>query len=497
MQMIPSPYPILSLFIITLPIGAALIWLWPREEHARWIALFTALVDLALSLFILIGFDPDIKGFQFVEYSSWISTINANYIMGVDGITVLFLPLAVLLLIGVIISSWRSHQQMPRLYFTMLLLLESATLSIFCALDGLLFFLFWELTLIPLFFLNSFWGTGPNRRYAAVKYTLFMMVGGVPLLFGFVLLALNHAASTGVFPAGLTFNYLDWFSTPIDIKTQILIFILLLFGFAVKTPIVPLHTWMPVVAMEGSISVAAYMLGLKLGAYGLIRFVLPLVPDAARELQWLLVILGVIGVLYGAIVALAQTNLRNMLVFSSISHVGLVVLGIATLSQQGLQGAVYQLLNFVIAAGGLFLLTGFLHQRIGSTDIISLGGVAKHMPVLAGMFLLLGLASMGFPGTSGFPAEFLLLFSVIKGHIGAGLAALATVILGAAYFVSMYRKSFMGPSTNPVVAESIDLRKREFIVMLIFVVLVIVGGFYPSGVLDILSTTSQYWAARF
>ncbi|MCP4263766.1 MAG: NADH-quinone oxidoreductase subunit M [Planctomycetes bacterium] len=495
--MIPSTYPILSLFIVTLPVGAALIWLWPRAEHARWIALLTALVDFALSLFILTRFDPTIKGFQFVEHANWIPTINAHYIMGVDGITVLFLPLTVLLLIGVIISSWQSQQQMPRLYYTLILLLESATLSIFCALDGLLFFLFWELTLIPLFFLNSFWGTGPNRRYATVKYTLFMLVGGVPLLFGFVLLALNHAASAGGFPAGLSFDYLTWLNTPMDNKTQILIFLLLLFGFAVKIPIVPLHTWMPVVAMEGCLSVAATLLGLKLGAYGLIRFVLPLAPDAANELQWLLVMIGVIGMLYGAVVALAQTNLRNMLAFSSISHVGLVVLGAATLSQQGLQGAVFQLLNFVIASGGLFLLTGFLQNRIGSTDIISLGGVARHMPVLAGMFLLFGLASMGIPGTSGFPAEFLLLFSVIKSHIGAGLAALAAVILGAAYFVSMYRKSFMGPSTNPVVAEGVDLRKREFIVMLLFAVLIIIGGLYPTAVLDISRTTSQYWAARF
>jgi len=386
---------------------------------------------------------------------------------------------------------------MPRLYFTLILLLESSILCIFCALDGVLFFLFWELTLLPLFLLNSLWGAGPNRRYAVIKYTLFMLVGGIPLLFGFVLLALNHAASAGGFPAGLSFNYLDWLNTPVDSKSQILIFLLLFFGFAVKTPVVPLHTWMPVMAMEGSIPVGASMVGLKLGAYGLIRFVLPLAPDAAHDLQWLLLLLGVAGVLYGAVVALTQTNLRNMLAFSSISHVSLVVLGIATLSQQGLQGAVYQLLNFVITAGGLFLLTGFLHQRIGSTDIVSLGGAARQMPVLASLFLILGLTGMGVPGTTGFPAEFLLIFSVIQSHIGAGLAALAAVILGAAYFLSIYRKSFMGPTTNPVVAQSIDLRKSELVVMLIFGALVIIGGFYPKGVLDVISATSHYWAARF
>ncbi len=486
--------PLLSLMIATLPIGAALMWLWPRASHARWIALITVLVDLLLSLKVLVDFDPSSSGFQFVERAAWIPTLNAQYLLGVDGISVLFLPLTVLLFVGVILSSWNSTAKMQRLYYTLLLLLESTTLGIFCALDGILFFLFWELTLIPLYFLISFWGVGPNRRYAAVKYTLFMLMAGIPLLFGFILLAFNHAEVTNVaLPAGLSFDYVTLLHTPLGLDLQLLVFLLLLLGFAVKIPIVPLHTWLPVVAMQGPASVAATMVGLKLGVYGLIRFVIPLAPEAAKEYAWLLAALGTIGVLYGAILAMAQTNLRRMLAFSSISHVGLVVLGIASLTQQGMQGAVFQLLNFTVIAGGLFLLSGLLHRRTGSTDFISLGGAAKSMPLLASFFLLFGLASLGIPGTSGFPAEFLILYSAITTHTGAGLAALVAVILGAVYFLSLYRKAFFGPITNPVIAQAQDLQKRELIIIGISAILILVAGFYPAIVLDITDVTVQAW----
>jgi len=489
--------PLISLMLVTLPLGALLIWLWPDPGKARWIALGTALLDLALALMVLARFDAAAPGFQLVEQVAWIPTLNIQYLVGVDGISVLFPPLTVLLFIGVILASWNSARSMPRLYYTLLLLLESATLGIFCSLDLMLFFLFWELTLIPLYFLVSLWGIGPNRRYAAVKYTLFMLGGGMPLLFGFLVLAFNHAELAGLgIPSGLSWDYRELLATPLAINMEILVFLLLLAGFAVKTPLFPLHTWLPVVSMEGPASVAALMTGLKLGAYGLLRFAVPLAPNAAQELHWLLAGLGVVGILYGALAAMAQTNLRRMLAYSSISHVGLVVLGIASLNLQGIQGALFQLLNFTIVAGGLFLLTGLLHHRIGSTDHIHLGGLFRTMPLLSAFFFLFGLAAMGVPGTNGFPAELLILLSALQTHTGAGLAALFGVVLGAAYFLGIYRKSFFGPVTSPVVADALDLRPRELLVAVVLALLVLAGGLYPQGVLDLTHAAGAQWTER-
>jgi NADH-quinone oxidoreductase subunit M len=489
--------PLISLLILSLPLGAALVWLMPSARQARWVVLATAVFDLLLALVILWRFDPQQSGFQMVESLNWIPSLNIHYQVGVDGFSILFLPMTVLLFIGVVLASWNSVRTMPRLYFSLLLVLESTTLGIFCALDTMLFFLFWELTLLPLYFLISLWGTGPNRRYAAVKYTLFMLAGGVPLLFGFILLAFNQADAAGAsIPAGLVFDYQVLLSHPLPLEMQTLVFLLLLAGFAFKTPVFPLHTWLPVIAMEGPASIAALMTGLKLGAYGMLRFVVPMAPDAAQEFHWLLAGLGVIGILYGAILALAQTNLRRMLAYSSISHVGLVLLGIASFNIQGIQGAVFHLLNFTLIAGGIFLLIGFLHHRIGSTEIASLGGVVQTMPLLTAFFFLFGLASMGVPGTSGFPAEFLLLLSALTTHTGAGLAALFGVVLGAGYFLRIYRRAFLGPITSPVVSDALDLRQRELLVVSVMAALILFTGLYPDAVLDITRMTSEEWVTN-
>jgi NADH-quinone oxidoreductase subunit M len=495
--MTESGFPLLSLLIMTLPLGASLIWLTPDPRHARWIALLTALVDLAFALAVVTGFDHDAGGFQFVEHHAWIPTLHIEYLVGIDGISVLFLPFTVLLFIAALLASWSSVRTLPRLYYTLLLILESATLGIFCALDTMLFFMFWELTLIPTFFLISLWGIGPHRRYAAVKYTLMMLAGGVPLLFGFLLLAFNHASLSGAgVPAGLVFDYPTLLNETLPSELQVAVFFLLLLGFAVKAPVFPLHTWLPTVAMEGPAAIAAIMTGLKLGAYGLIRFTVPLAPDAAQNFHWLLAGLGVVGILYGALAALSQTNLRRMLAFSSLSHVGLVLLGIASFNLQGIQGALYQLLNFTIVAGGIFLLAGFLHHRVGSTELLSLGGVAHSMPLLAAFFFLFGLAGMGVPGTNGFPAEFLLILSALKTHTGAGLAALAGVILGAAYFLGIYRRAFLGPVHSAVIADAVDLRVRELVVVSLMAVLILVGGIYPNGVLELTRAASEDWVGH-
>ncbi len=487
-------FSLLSLLIFSPLVVAALLWLSRNLQVIRALALVGNIVVLLIALFILVGFDNNQNGFQFIEKISWIPTLNIHYQVGIDGISVLFLPVTTLLFIGVIVGSWNSIQTMPRLYYSLMMVLQTATLGIFSALDTMLFFFFWELTLIPIYFLVSLWGIGPNRRYAAVKYTLFMLAGGIPLLFGFIILAFNAAA--GDIPAQLSFDYLSLLNNPLPVEAQATVFILLLLGFGAKAPVFPFHTWLPAIAMEGPVSIAAIMTGLKLGAYGLIRFMIPLAPEAALDYHWLLAGLGVVSILYGTIVALNQSNIRAMLAYSSISHIGLVILGIASYNIQGIQGSIFQLFNFSIIVGGLFLLTGFLHHRTGSTDSLSLGGIASSMPLLASFFMLFGMAGLGIPGTNGFAAEHLILLSALQTHTGAGLAALLDVVLAASYFLIIYRKAFFGTINRPVITESADLLPRELGLILLLTVLILFTGFFPNSILDITRGASELWLQK-
>ena len=483
----------LTPLLLIYPIGALLIWLTPRPESARMVALAVNGIGLTLAALVLAGFDPSQSGFQMVARTPWIPSLHIDYAVGVDGISVLFLPATALLFLGVNLASWNNVRELPRLYHSLLLLQAGATLGVFCAVDTLLFFLFWELSLVPFYFLVGLWGVGPHRGYAATKYTLIMLGGGVPLLFGFIVLAFNHAAYSG---AGLSFDLATLLGTPLPDHLEWLVFLLLFLGFAVKTPVFPLHTWLPLLSMEGPVAVVTLLTSLKLGAYGLIRFAVPLAPDAAQELHWLLAGLGAFGLLYGAVVAMAQTNLRAMLAYSSLSHVGLVLLGIASLNLQGVQGAVLQLLNFTLISGGLFLITAFMQQRLGSTDALSLGGAARSMPLLASFFLFFGLASLGIPGTSGFPAELLILISAIQTHTGAGLAALFGMVVGAGYFLNLYRRAFLGPLTNPVVAAASDLRPRELALLIVFAAMILMFGLHPTPLLDIIRPAAEAWVGR-
>lgn len=492
-----AAWPLLTLMLITPLVGSLLIWLVPGPRLARWVLPASLLVALGLALAVLWRFDPGQAGFQGVEETVWIPSLNIHYRVGVDGLSVLFPPLTLVLFLGVNVASWTAIRNLRRLHDSLLLLLASALLGIFCALDLMLFYLCWELTLLPLYFLVSLWGPGPQRRYAAAKYSLFMLAGGVPLLFGFVQLAFNHAEVGGLgLPNGLSWDYRQLLATPLTPGRETSVFLLLLLGFAVKTPLFPLHTWLPVVAMEGPAGVAALITGLKVGAYGLIRFALPLAPGAAQDFHWLLAGLGTLGLVYGALAALAQTNLRRLLAYASLSHVGLVVLGLASFDLAGLQGAVFQLLNFTLIAGGLFVLLRFLDLRLGSVDLIALGGVAGAMPRLAASFFFLSLASLGVPGTSGFPAEFLLLMSALNAHLGAGLLALLTMVLAAAYVLDGYRRAFFGPPGHKAIITAADLRPRELGVALACCLPVLVLGLWPDLLLDPLGAAGQEWVAR-
>lgn len=490
-------FPLLSATLLTPLAGSVLLWTMRDAGKARWVALSTAVVDLVLALIALARFHPADPGFQLVERVPWVSTLNVHYHVGVDGISVLLLPLTALLFAGAIGASWSSVRTLSRLYYSLLLLLQTSTLGVFLALDTILFFLFWEITLIPIYFLVSLWGVGPNRRYAAANYALVMLAGGVPLLFGFIVLAFQHpsAASVGL-PFGLVFDYPELLKAPPAPAWQGLVFLLLTLGFAVKVPLFPLHTWLPVLAKEGPAPLLALITGLKLGVYGLIRFVVPLTPVAAQTYHWVLSAFAVVGILYGALAALGQTNLRRMLAYASVSHAGFAVLGISALNIQGIQGAVFQLLNFPLVAGGLFLLAGFLHHRIGSTDSVHLGGAARTMPLLAASFFLFGLAGMGVPGTSGFPAENLILIGALRSHAGSGMAALFGVVLTAAYFLGAYRKSFFGPLRNAVLADAADLRPRELAISLLLAAVVFIAGVWPQAVLDLIGSATEAWVAQ-
>lgn len=477
---------LLSLVIFLPLAGTVLLWLLP-QRHGRAVATGVLLLTLALAVAVVVVFDSAQGGFQLVERALWIRSLRVHYLVGVDGLSVLFLPATVLLFLGSSVAAWTAVD-CPRHHFSLLLFLATATLGVFCALDTVLFFLFWELTLVPLYFMVGRWQATADGRNVAARYFLFMLAGGVPLLFAFLTLAASQVS--------FAFDLTALLAAPLPRATQYALLLLFLLGFGAKVPVFPLHTWLPQTALAAPGAITALLVGLKLGAYGLIRFAIPLAPEAAEDLHWLLAGLGTVSLLYGAVASLGQTNLRVMLAYSSISHVGLVLLGVASLNFQGIQGAVAQLLNFSVATGGAFLLAEFLRQRTGSTDIRSLGGAMGTMPLLAGGFLLCGLAGMGLPGTSGFPGELLILISALRTHAGAGLGALFGLVVGAAGFLGLYRQAFFGPVTRPEVAQAQDLRPREWAVLIVIVLLTLGCGLYPAPLLDIIAPAAAVWAGR-
>lgn len=491
-------FPVLSLIILLPLFGAMAVAVSRNIRLAKNIALGVAALELIATVAAVLLFNAELgDGFQLVERHAWIPSLNIEYLIGVDGISILFLPMSALLTLMAILASWNSVQHLTRLHFALLLVLESITLGVFLALDMALFFLFWELTLPPIFFLISLWGIGSGRRSAAIKYTLFMLFGGVPLLFAILILAINHATAVGgTVPQDMAFSLPVLLATPLPDKLQALVFLLLLLGFAVKTPLAPFHTWLPTVAMEGPAQLTALLTGLKLGAFGIIRFAMPLAPSAAVQYSWVLGILGAITLVYSALIALQQTNLRRLLAYASISHVGLVIVGVASLNMQGLQGAIFQLLNFTMVAGSLMLVAGFIQHRLGSTETIHLGGLAKAMPQLTCFYFVFALASIGLPGTSGFPAELLLIVSTMLAHPSISIAALVGAVLSAAYMLSFTRRAFFGPVTQTDVEQVQDLRPRELTLLCVSALFIVAFGFFPNSVLKTNRASAEAWLSR-
>jgi len=478
--------PLLSLLIF-LPVGAAsVLWLLPAR-HARLLAMLSMLASMSLAVAALAAYDPAGARFQLLERAGWIASLNVHYLVGVDGLSIIFLPATALLFLGSLVACWNAVQDAPRFHYSLLLVLQAATFGIFCALDTVLFFVFWELTLVPLYFLLGRWGVTAGAAAAATRYFLIMLAGGIPLLLAFVIVAASQSVPT--------FDLTVLLAAPLSRATQTAVFLLCLVGFGVKVPLVPLHTWLPQFALAAPGSLTALLVGLKLGAFGLIRFAVPLAPEAALDMHWLLAGLGTVAVLYGAVGMLAQSNMRVSLAYASVCHVGLAVLGLSSYTAQGAQGAVSLLLSFSVATGGAFLLLEFLRQRTGATDTHALGGAAKTMPLLASGFLICGLAGVGMPGTSSFPGEFMLIIATLQTHTGAGMAALFGLSIAAGGFLSLYRNAFFGPVVNENVAQASDLRPREWAVLVALVVMIVSIGLYPGPWIEVISPAAEAWAA--
>ena len=469
-------FPILSMLIV-LPLLAALLLVLIRDEVAgRRIALVAAVAELALALFMAIGFVPGIADMQYVERLAWMPSLGIGYAVGVDGISMLFVPLAAIIALAALLSPAASVRFMPRMFSANVLLLLAATVGIFVALDLVLFYVFFELALVPAFLMIRLWGSGAQREHAGMKYIIFMLCGSVPLLLGLIMIGVEHHAITGRW----SFDLVELLQTSIPATSQALLFALLVTGFAIKGPLLPLHSWMPAAITEGPIGAGVFLVGLKLGAYGFLRFVMPLLPQATLEWWWVLVALGLAAMLIAALIALVQRNLRRLLTFASISHVGLVMVGLFSLTSQGMQGALLLLLSMGLTSTGLLLLAGALQARLGSADLRAMGGIARHMPRLATLFFIIGIASVGMPGTLNFNGEFLILMGAYFAHPAIAVLGVLGVVLSAGYFLWYYERAFFGPVKNPALARLPDLGGRDTFVAASLAALALWGGMFPA-----------------
>ncbi len=495
LEQLDSTFPILSCLLFFPLAGAAVLWLFDDEDMVRTSALTIALVELALAIFVLVRFVPDSAAMQFVEHVRWIPALGISYHLAVDGISVLFVGLTAFLTVLVVIYSWDTIRHQTKLYMMSLLALETTTMGVFVSLDLILFFVFWELMLIPSYFLIKLWGGGAERHYAALKYVLYTLLGSVFMLVGIALLDINYHsyATLHHMDTLYSFDLLELLAVPIPLNQQILIFWLMFLGFAFKAPVFPFHTWLPDALLEGPIGMAVVLAGLKLGTFGFMRFSIPLLPEASKSqtVVSVVMVLGLAAILYGAIMALIQPDFRRLLAYSSISHLGFVVIGLFALNYQGLQGSLLTMINLGFSTAGLFFIAGFLYTRQQTTQLAAFGGMARHTPLLATFFLLIGLASIGLPGTNGFVGEFLILLGTFKAHWLYGAVAVTGVIFGAAYFLWYYERAMLGPVGKAVKDSIGDLHLREMVIALSLSVMILWIGLYPAPFLRMMNGSVQ------
>lgn len=495
LEQLDSTFPILTCLLFFPLVGAAVLWLFDDEDMVRTSALTIALVELALAVFVLMRFVPESPAMQFVEHVPWIPALGISYHLAVDGISVLFVGLTAFLTVLIVIYSWDTIRYQTKLYMMALLALETTTMGVFISLDLILFFVFWELMLIPSYFLIKLWGGGAERHYAALKYVLYTLLGSVFMLVGIALLDINYHTYANLhhMDQAYSFDLLELLAIPIPLSQQILIFWFMFMGFAFKAPVFPFHTWLPDALLEGPIGMAVVLAGIKLGTFGFMRFSIPLLPEASKSptVVTVMMALGLAAIVYGAINALIQPDFRRLLAYSSISHLGFIVVGLFALNYQGLQGGLLTMINLGFSTAGLFFIAGFLHSRQQTTQLAAFGGMAKHTPLLASFFLLIGLASIGLPGTNGFVGEFLILLGTFKANWIYGTIAVTGVITGAAYFLWYYERAILGP-VGRAVRESIgDLQPRETVIALSLSVMILWIGLYPAPFLRMMNGSVQ------
>lgn len=473
--------PLLSLAIWAPIIAGVAVLLTGGDRNAqaaRVIALIGALIGFAVTIPLYTGFNLQQGGFQFVEMRPWIDAFNANYHLGIDGISLLLILLNSLTTVLVVAAGWDVIQSRVSQYMAAFLFLSGLMNGVFSSLDALLFYVFFEATLIPMFIIIGVWG-GPNRVYAAVKFFLYTLLGSLLSLVALIYL---------YFSAGGSFSLFDFYQVQLPIVIQVSVFIAFFMAFAVKVPMWPVHTWLPDAHVEaptgGSVVLAAVML--KLGGYGFLRLSLPIVPDASHLLAPIVIALSLIAVVYIGLVALVQTDMKKLIAYSSISHMGFVTLGTFLFNAQGMEGAIIQMISHGFISGAMFLCVGVLYDRMHSRLIADYGGVANKMPVFAALFMFFSMANAGLPGTSGFVGEFLVIMGAMQANFWFAFAAAITLIFGAAYTLWMYKRVIFGAVANAHVGELQDINAREFLVLGILAVLVLVMGVWPQPFADVL-----------
>ena len=472
--------PFLSLAIWIPILGGLLVLATGPDTNARMArmaALLVAILGFAVTLPLYLHFDTGTAAMQFSEMRPWIQHFNINYHLGVDGISLWFVLLNSFITIIVVIAGWESVQNRVAQYMAAFLIMSGLMNGIFTALDGVLFYVFFEASLIPLYLIIGIWG-GPNRVYAAFKFFLFTLAGSLLLLLALIYLY----NTTG------SFEILEWHRVVLPMGVQTLIFFAFLVSFGVKVPMWPVHTWLPDAHVEaptgGSVVLAA--IALKLGAYGFVRFALPIVPDACKEFTWLVVGLSLVAVVYIGFVALAQTDMKKLVAYSSVSHMGFVTLGFFLFNQLGIEGALIQMISHGFVSGAMFLCIGVLYDRVHSRQIADYGGVVNTMPKFAALFMLFAMANAGLPATSGFIGEFTVILAAMQKSFLIAFLAATTLILGAAYTLWMYKRVVFGEVANENVAGLTDINRREFFFLALLALCVLAMGLYPFPFTDVM-----------
>jgi NADH-quinone oxidoreductase subunit M len=454
-----------------------------NADYARQLSLVVAVLTFLVTLPLYTGFNSATHAMQFVEDYAWIEAFNIRYRLGIDGISLLLILLTSFSTMLVIISAWKAIEKKVAQYHAAFLIMEGLMIGVFSALDGILFYIFWEAMLVPMFLIIGLWG-GPNRVYATIKFFLYTFLGSVLMLVAFIYL---------YYQAG-SFDILSWHDTKLGLTAQILIFFAFLAAFAVKVPMWPVHTWLPDAHVEaptgGSVILAAIML--KMGAYGFLRFSLPILPDASHELAWLMIALSLIAVVYIGLVALVQEDMKKLIAYSSIAHMGFVTLGFFIFNTQGIEGGIVQMISHGFVSGALFLCVGVLYDRLHSRMIRDYGGVANRMPVFAAFMMLFAMANAGLPGTSGFVGELLVILGAFQVSVWYALAAATTLVFGAAYTLWMYKRVIFGAVTSDKVGGLTDVTSREVVFLSLLALAVLVMGLWPYPFLDVMHASVEH-----